>query len=339
MVSPKPKRRRFKLLLATVSFLLALLVAEVALRASGRFPARDVHSISAADYDQIPGMWEPNQDFVSIEKPALPYHVSINSLGLRGPETTLEPENTRILCIGDSFTYGDYVGDDETLPAQIQRFLGDKFEVLNAGIRGTTVVDQLEFLPKMLRLRPDAVVLTYCEPNDLSDMLKSTPSHEQMAKDRALKSGVLRPVFGLIKDTCLFRLALVARRVLFLRPQNNEQYSEDAPEPLFKLPDYVSAVGTMRDQLRQQGISLYFVAFPSHGTWSGHPEMRNIEPVLEALAEINITGIDPTEAFTASGLSAQELYCLPHDGHPNVKAYEICGRVVAKALRANLGAP
>jgi hypothetical protein len=39
-----------------------------------------------------------------------------------------------ILAVGDSYTYGDEVGDDETWPAQLQRIAGQR--VLNAGVSG-----------------------------------------------------------------------------------------------------------------------------------------------------------------------------------------------------------
>lgn len=340
MASP-PKTRRprrlFKLTLACASFIATLAITEVFLRASGRFSARDVHSISATDFQRIPGMWEPNQTFTSIEKPTLPYTVTINSLGLRGPETTLIPNKPRILCIGDSFTYGDFVEDDETLPAQIQEQLGGEFEVLNAGVRGTTIVDQVAFLPRLLQLEPDAVVLTYCEPNDLTDLYKATPSHEQMAKDRTLKSGFFSPVFNTFKDTCLFRIALLVRRIWILQPRNQGRKTAETQDPLAKIPQYVSGVQAALDLLKDRNTPLFFVAYPAHGTWSGTPSVRNIEKVLAALESIDVRGIDPTPQFTASQLPPEQLYCLPYDGHPAAPGYALCGQVVAENIRNYFG--
>ena len=59
------------------------------------------------------------------------FEVSTNSLGLRGPE--LAPKSTyRILCLGESVTFGWGVKDSETYPSQLQQRLG--VEVINAGI-------------------------------------------------------------------------------------------------------------------------------------------------------------------------------------------------------------
>lgn len=63
-----------------------------------------------------------------------------NALGLRGSEVLPKrPGERRILAIGDSFTYGHGVGDDETYPAVLATLLraahGD-VTVVNAGVPG-----------------------------------------------------------------------------------------------------------------------------------------------------------------------------------------------------------
>jgi hypothetical protein len=79
------------------------LILEVGLRMTGRFRSQGIHTVSEQDYRRIPGPWEPNQDYVDNTNTALPYHSQTNSLGLRGPETTLKPDGPRVLVIGDSF--------------------------------------------------------------------------------------------------------------------------------------------------------------------------------------------------------------------------------------------
>ena len=112
------------LALAIAALVLTLGAAELLLRASGRFPTVQLHSVSSRDHARIPGPWQPNQDLVRLAKPALPHRVRTNALGLRGPETSLAPRGPRVLCVGDSFTFGDFVEDDETLPAQLGARLG-----------------------------------------------------------------------------------------------------------------------------------------------------------------------------------------------------------------------
>jgi lysophospholipase L1-like esterase len=90
----------------------------------------------------------------------------INQVGLRGAELRPLRGQTRILCIGDSCTFGyaPDVTDSQTYPALLaarleQRYL-DRFEVLNGGMSGFCSVDCLSFLAyKGLDLAPKCVVL------------------------------------------------------------------------------------------------------------------------------------------------------------------------------------
>ena len=52
----------------------------------------------------------------------------------------VDNKTIRVTCVGDSITEGYRASDnDHTYPFQLQRFLGDEFEVLNKGVSGTTV--------------------------------------------------------------------------------------------------------------------------------------------------------------------------------------------------------
>src|SRR6185503_2752348 len=68
--------------------------------------------------------------------------VTHNSQGNRGPEAAFaKPSGVRrVVVIGDSQAWGYGVGDDETIPAQLQRLLneagGARYEVLNLGVGG-----------------------------------------------------------------------------------------------------------------------------------------------------------------------------------------------------------
>ena len=57
----------------------------------------------------------------SMAFPGRQVKVSINAAGLRGRE--LDPSANKIIAIGDSYTFGVYVGDDETYPAVLERLV------------------------------------------------------------------------------------------------------------------------------------------------------------------------------------------------------------------------
>jgi lysophospholipase L1-like esterase len=87
--------------------------------------------------------------------------VTINALGLRGAEPAMRRPACRILCLGDSITFGYGVGDDETYPAALARTLaGRDVEVLNGGVTGYTSHQSRKLLERVgPALRPDVVTV------------------------------------------------------------------------------------------------------------------------------------------------------------------------------------
>jgi lysophospholipase L1-like esterase len=99
-------------------------------------------------------------------------HVSVNQLGLRGPE--IGPKGTnefRILSLGESTTFGSKVAEGETYCAFLQTFLAEKIpakavKVINGGVPAYSSFQSLKYLElRGLELRPD-LVLFYHEVND-----------------------------------------------------------------------------------------------------------------------------------------------------------------------------
>jgi lysophospholipase L1-like esterase len=92
-----------------------------------------------------------------------------NSLGFRGPEfaPAKTPGRLRIVCMGESSTYGSGVADDETYPARLQAHLARllaprEIEVINAGVLGYTSAENvLHALFDVVPLAPDLVVYYY----------------------------------------------------------------------------------------------------------------------------------------------------------------------------------
>jgi lysophospholipase L1-like esterase len=95
--------------------------------------------------------------------------VTTNSLGLRGPELNDDP---KILMLGDSFTFGVYVGNDEIFPALLEKRLkqnGYKYQVINAGYAdGFETDQQYVWLKQNIdTIKPRVVVLDVFLGNDI----------------------------------------------------------------------------------------------------------------------------------------------------------------------------
>ena len=91
------------------------------------------------------------------------YRITSNSLGIRSPELR-DTSDVRILCVGDSDTFGQGVNSDETFPFYLERHLSREyekdFEVINAGISGWSTAQQYIFIRGHLEeLDPDILIL------------------------------------------------------------------------------------------------------------------------------------------------------------------------------------
>lgn len=99
--------------------------------------------------------------------------VTSNSRGVRGThEYTSEPPRgmRRIVCVGDSFTFGERLRDEETMPARLEVELNaggaPRWEVVNLGVVGYGTDQQWLLLSQDgLRYQPDIVVLSFFEEN------------------------------------------------------------------------------------------------------------------------------------------------------------------------------
>lgn len=90
--------------------------------------------------------------------------LNTNSKGLRGKRDfpyTKNKNKVRILILGDSFTFGDEVSDDETYSAYLQAMLPDT-EIINMGMHGYGH-DQMLILLKEegIKYQPDIVILGF----------------------------------------------------------------------------------------------------------------------------------------------------------------------------------
>src|SRR5260370_32074557 len=89
--------------------------------------------------------------------------ISFSADGLRNHNLNLAPTQGRpVLAVGDSFTEGWAVGDDETWPAHLERDTG--WRVLNAGVRAYGL-DQMVLRAERLapRFKPRAIVLAFIQ--------------------------------------------------------------------------------------------------------------------------------------------------------------------------------
>lgn len=130
-------------------------------------------------------MLQPNGDFITF---GIPFQT--NELGFRDqPITPKTPTLFRILCVGDSVTFGTGVANEETFPNVLEVMLQDfaqpgvTVDVINMGVsayNARNIRGQIEeYLPV---LQPDVVVYVFVE-NDLDDSVSAGQNGQLIAWD------------------------------------------------------------------------------------------------------------------------------------------------------------
>jgi hypothetical protein len=164
------------------SLLFVFAVGEVAIRALVSVGFMDplggenlIQGAQKADYDvHNAGIRKSNNPILSFEYD--PSDPNINSLGLRGKETTIDKpaDVSRIALLGDSFTYGFSVALSDIFATRLETRLNEKsqdkrYEILNFGRRGYGTVQEAELYRTFIRqFDPDEVLLSYVL-NDVTD--------------------------------------------------------------------------------------------------------------------------------------------------------------------------
>ena len=156
-----------KIAVSTTSLLLTLLALEIGLRLYGYNPFRDGQSAGdsmfrTSAYPDLKYELTPGFSGASIQ---------INSQGFRGPEPSSDPSAKRVIVLGDSIAFGNFLNWDDTFSNQVQRRLhSDRpaVDVLDLGVGGYDVIQEVALLEiRGLKYHPDLVVVAYCL-NDIS---------------------------------------------------------------------------------------------------------------------------------------------------------------------------
>lgn len=303
-------------------------------------------------YELIPGTagwaWETN--------------VVINTHGFRGPEPTPgRYPGFRILFLGDSITFGNFLDLEATFAHQLmQRLLleAKDFDVLNFGVGGYDTLQEVALLEdRGLNYYPDLVVVTYC----LNDAGIASANLQFIEK---LQTRQQNPLFRLrLVQFVAERLDRIKHKrwqnhkndpAVFRREyaQQIETIGDDETE-LLELMKSVPAshpsewygdrdrIGRLRfsfqwlSQLsRQQGFSVLVMIIP----WlTGDPETyphATAHRIVELEARrVGFDILDLTQPFMRAG--AENLRRKPGDlVHPNEAGQAIIAEEVSRYVRA-----
>ncbi len=344
---------------------LALVVGEVMVRlvapqAVWHWRPAPFVSDTEGDFRLRPGLMSRSWNRVEFD-----HEVRVNAMGMRGEEPREAKSGCRMLAIGDSFTFGVGVEEDEVfhqVAARRVKELGTDAEAWNGGIPAIEVPRAVRWLERHgLAIEPDLVLLSIFLGNDLQDA--SSDFAWAVINGRLAIAGA-RGGLGewlyqrshllvFLKKSSLLqglRKRLGGAEPWSLRSAREgfAIYSEGlSPAVQEGLERTEAALGRLRQLAGERGFRVAVVLIPSilqvDGVrWEGALEQLGVEPALQdrrrpnrlvqdILGRHGIPFLDLTDSFTAGTEAGEELY-FPIDRHWTVDGHRRAGVEVAEQL-------
>jgi lysophospholipase L1-like esterase len=269
-------------------------------------------------------------------------HVS-NSLGFRSPEFTLEKSPTviRVVCFGDSSTFGIGVKIEDTWPVQLETLLNNdngqqRYQVINAGVPGYSSYQGLRHMRQEIdRLQPDIVIATYANNDfwrwdDRTDAeqagrLANHGQHGILSGSRALQlvDRYLSPAIRKQRS----RWAETATRN-YVDPQS--QWVPRVP-----LDEFKENIVAMSDLCEKRKVPLVLVAWPDQWQVMGHwsPRIRYQDVLRQVALERDLAVADVVHIFREHRPESVQTY-IPNDiVHVNRSGNRLAALAALKTLR------
>jgi hypothetical protein len=184
------KKAIFTILAAILTLIIMALIAEGALRLYGLFDKnRGLKNSMGIPNKKYHHSFRPNSAcrLVASKNNEYDVGVKINNFGFRGRDITIakRPGVTRIMVIGDSFTFGVGAEENETIPFLLEKYLderGANVEVINAGFGGySPLLHYLKVKDEYLEFKPDLVLYLF----DFSDLADDWRAEKSLVYDKA----------------------------------------------------------------------------------------------------------------------------------------------------------
>lgn len=275
--------------------LITLSLCEVALRLSGNM---FIQPLVGVNFRTVPiGPCRPHRTRFWCLTPSYK-QTEVNGKGFRGPNfSKKKPDNTyRIVCLGNSCTYGVGCDYKDSYPARLQKMfntvLGDgAVEVINAGVPGYSSLQELRYLKeKILEYNPDMLIMQYGENDEEGNNAQQQP---------------LSPfLFGLnnrLRTTKLFQTGYyVLYGVKKFYYDHNGRYRKKICSASYR--DCRNNLLDIEACAKRNGCKVYFVT----PTWCLDNRLRRISRF------VNFPEIDIFTTLSGSGLPAESLYIGEH---------------------------
>ncbi len=282
----------------------------------------------------------PDQDVVTKvgKKP-----VRINSHGTRGREFEANrPAGTfRVLCLGDSRTFGWGLAEEETFAGRLEVLLqhaapaGTRLDVINAGVNAWSYPQMLIYLKRDgLDYSPDVVVLdganlwtTFGE--DQSDSFRRSFRRKLIAKNLLRRSAI----YHYFVEVQLKTYYEQYRKKLVQTGDRPDEQQYDVAEKEF-LASLEATFQAISDLLGEHRVELVFLHTPREDE-SVSRRSRELKRLMGDVAQRNgRVFVDATDAFASAGGT---LFQDADPIHPNAAGNAILADLLFSAMSSMPG--
>jgi lysophospholipase L1-like esterase len=336
-----------RLALVTASLFLALLIGEVVIRLANpgfpgfRLPQVEHQPAAGMGFEMIPSQ----RTFTGA------HPVSTNARGFRGPEIVVSrPTNgKRVLCLGDSITFGCGEADESTYPRQLEQLLNGelrehRWEVINAGVQRYFTYQEIDQLRlRGLDLQPDLVTLGLYI-NDMGVRPPGDYSKEyEYERERAATAFHRRLpwVYLALKNSAL--VTMTQRAVLQrLSPRTNQYASpemravleEITPEDEELWQAMAGYLGELAEMSSTHGFTALVVAIPGRAqVVADYPNSAYPRRALEICESLGLPAIDICPSFKAAVSEGQDPYQGAWGNHLSDVGHRIVAQRMADWIR------
>lgn len=272
-----------------------------------------------------------------------------NVLGIRSPYETVRKDSgvTRIVVIGDSFTWGDKIAvTDSTWPAQLEEQLRRQqpqaaIEVVNLAKNGFTTVNGAELLRRVgWQFDPDLVLVQFY----MNDILPSEPEFvrhysewlfprawvlpQRYRRGRLGQSALLYVVEGALTAWRHGDRVAQAAKWTALYQQRGTEWNALA-----------GALDEMGRAAAERHVPIVLVLFPDFipgvRAEAAVPFRSIHDQVGQAASSAGFSILDLTAIYLREGNDLQHWWATPYDAHPNEAAARVAANGIAQHLQVH----
>ena len=247
--------------------------------------------------------------------------ISLNNLGLRGPEVKSNQKGRRILFLGGSITLGWGVDQDKVTTSVVSDILNQKSngntEVLNAGVGNYNAARYTErFFKQLTSLKPTDIVVQYFL-RDAEDLQPSTQNVLLSNSQLALTLWILQQrTFGNNGSTSI-----------------EEHYRKVYDKESAGLASMKQSLKKLAVYASDNNIRLFMLMTPDVHSLEAYP-FDEIHKSMKVFAEENgYIFVDSLEKLR--GIPAEKIYAMPGDPHPNALGHKLMAETIAPVLIKN----